>query len=1063
MVFSLVMFSLHVANRTENLLRHLAHILMEGERPDIFAPELFLIQSQGMERMVAQSLADVFGSFCNFQFFLPLDFLGFIAQRLGLGISPDGFGRQLMTWRLDELLRGLEAEEYQPLRYYLSGENRELKRFQLARRLANIFDQYQVLRPEFLSQWEIGKRATDQSAEIWQMALWRRLLAGPGGNMHRGVQFRRVIERLSGEDDLSALLPKRISVIGLHTMPPIFLEYLNRLAGHMDVHLLLLSPCRHYWGDVESQRAQLRRQARQSDAEQPVALEHHPLLAALGQQGRDFHNMLLENVEFFEESDGYDEPLEGDDYREATLLQRIQADLLDDRIVEHHATSPEDGDDSLQVVSCHSMLRELQVLKDHLLHLLHRDPSLELRQIVVMAPDIQEYAVLIPAVFADIQHSIADRSMRRRNSTIAAFLAFLDLFTGRFGWSEMLDLLRQPTVHPQLQLAAADLDTLQQWIIGSGIRWGLSGEQRGEEGLPEFGETSWRAGLERLLMGYAIGEEEVVAGILPYSDIEGRGAQPLGGLCRFVELLDQARQDFQQPRALQQWSVLLLEYGQQLFGDSDERDLLELRSVLAEPVEEITTFHASPVSFPVIHEWLKLSARESRTSSGFLRGQLTFCSMLPMRSIPFRVVCLLGLNDGVFPKNDNHDTFDLMAGDFRPGDRSPRADDRYQFLEALLAARSHLYLSYIGQSIRSGEAIPPSTVVSEFLELLHTAYGVRDLVVSHPLHPFSSKYFAGGGSRTLFSYDDYYCRTALALQKGMQAKPEWWQGRIATETTTVHLADLLRFATSPQKYFVTDILGIRLDLGSELPAEREPFESTDLDRYLVDQELLERALGGELSGGFATVLAEGRWPLGTPGVLAFREKALTIEEFLGRVDALRMGKRQPGLPVDLTLGSYRLVGTLNNLHEQGILLLRFGKLRGRDLLAGWIHHLLAKRFFPETVTYLVALDTITSFDEKSQGPELMRLLELFAEGRCRPLPLFLEPALAYARQEVNPKSRSAPIDKALAVYRVSMEKGYQPEWTLLYGDKPAEEVLDAEFLVLCREIFCVLLGGADAS
>ncbi|MBU1567206.1 MAG: exodeoxyribonuclease V subunit gamma [Proteobacteria bacterium] len=1057
------MFYLHVANRTEKLLRHLAHILAgTEERPDFFAPELFLIQSQGMERMVAQSLADHFGSFCNFQFFLPLDFLGYIAKRLDLGISPDGFGRQVMAWRLDELLRDLEAEEYQPLRYYLSGENGELKRFQLARRLANIFDQYQVLRSEFLSLWEVGKLATDNPAEIWQMALWRRLLEGPGGNMHRGVQFRRVIERLSGEDELSSLLPKRISVIGLHTMPPIFLEYLNRLAGHMDVHLLLLSPCRHYWGDVLSQRAQLKRQALQPYAEQMVAEEHHPLLAALGRQGRDFHNMLLENVEFFQESDGYDEPLEGDDYAEASLLQRVQADLLDDRIIEHQSTSPRDRDDSLQVVSCHSRLRELQVLKDHLLALLHRDSSLELRQIVVMAPDIQEYAVLIPAVFFDIQHSIADRSMRRRNSTIAAFLAFVDLFTGRFGWSEVFDLLRRPTVHPQFQLAAGDLDTLQQWIIGSGIRWGLSGEQRGEEGLPEFVETSWRAGLDRLLMGYAIEDKELIDGVLPYPDIEGRGAQPLGGLCRFIGLIEQARREFQQPRTLVQWSVILLYYGKQLFGDSDERELVELRAILAEPIEAMSTFHGSQVGFPVIHEWLNLSARESRTSSGFLRGQLTFCSMLPMRSIPFQVVCLLGLNDGVFPKNDNHDTFDLMAGDFRPGDRSPRADDRYQFLEALLAARSHLYLSYIGQSIQSGEAIPPSTVVSEFLELLETSYGVRDVVINHPLHPFSSKYFAAGGNEKLFSYNDYFCRIAATLQRGARPKEEWWQGRVGAEMATLHLADLLRFAASPQKFFVTNILGIRLDLGALLPDERELFQSTGLDRYLVDQDLLQLGLDGRLTSGFATVVAEGRWPLGAPGELSFSEKSRAIDNFLSRVEAQQMGQKQPGFPVDLALGEYRLVGTLSNVYEQGILLLRFGKLRGRDLLIGWIHHLLAQRLLPGTITRLVSLDTIIGFDEQSEGPDLERLLTLFAEGCRRPLPLFLEPGLVYAMQEANPKSRTAPIDKAMAAYRASMDKGYEPEWALLYGNSSAEEVLGAEFEDLCREIFCSLWGSANA-
>ncbi|MFH0784592.1 MAG: exodeoxyribonuclease V subunit gamma [Pseudomonadota bacterium] len=1059
------MFYLHAANRTENLLQHLAYIVGEkGDRQaNFFAAELFLIQSQGMERMVAQSLADTFGSFCNFQFFLPLDFLGYIAQKLGFGMSPDGFSRQTMTWRLDELLRDPEAAEYQPLRYYLSGENGDLKRFQLARRLANIFDQYQVLRPEFLSQWECGKRVTDHPAEIWQMALWRRLLDGARENIHRGVLFSRVIKKLSGEDEFAHLLPKRISVIGLHTMPPIFLEYLNRLAGHMDVHLFLLSPCRHYWGDVESRRGQLKRMAGQPQPEPEEAIEHHPLLAALGRQGRDFQNMLLEGVEFSQESENYDEPLEGDDYAAATLLQRIQTDLLDDRIVTGEPVALIEGDNSVRVVSCHSRLRELQVLKDHLLLLLHRDRSLELRQIIVMAPDIQEYATLIPAVFADIQHSIADRSMRRRNSTIAAFLAFFDLFTGRFGWSEVFDLLRQPTIHPQFQLAAADLDTLQGWIIGSGIRWGLSGQQRLEEGLPEFAESSWRAGLERLLMGYAIEGDDLIDGILPYADIEGKGAQPLGGLCRFVEVIEQAHRDFQVQRTLAEWSVLLLHYGQQLFGDSDDRELVELRTILAEPIESISTFHGSLIGFPVIHEWFDLSARESRTSSGFLRGQLTFCSMLPMRSIPFEVVCLLGLDDGVFPKTDSNDTLDLMAGDLRPGDRSPRADDRYQFLEALLAARSHLHLSYVGQSIRSGEPIPPSTVVSEFLELLETFYGVRDMVINHPLHPFSSRYFIDGGSENLFSYNDYFCRTAAALQGETRPRKGWWQGRMNVETTTVHLANFLRFAASPQKFFISDIMGIRLDLGQELPGDREVFQATGLERYLVDQELLQLGLSDRLSSGFANVLAEGRWPLATPGELAFAEKSKAIVTFLERADAQQMGPPQHGLSVDIALGNSRLIGTLGNLHEQGILFLRFGKLRGRDLLAGWIHHLVARQHQSDIVTRIVALDSTIGFDRQSEGPELERLIALFIENCCRPVPLFLEPAFAYALQEANPKSRSAPLEKALAVYRTRMEKGYESEWALLYGNTVAEEVLDTEFLDLCRDVFCLLWSSADVN
>ncbi len=803
------MFYLHVSNRTENLLRHMAEVIRADKQPSFFATELFLIQSQGMERMIGQSMADAFGSFCNYKFFLPLDFLGFIADKLGLGISPDGFQRQILTWRLDGLLRDVTGEQYQQVITYLSGENRDLKRFQLARRLANIFDQYQIMRPDMLTGWDLGRLATDHPAEKWQMDLWRRLLAQAGGQIHRTMQFTNIIDQLNSGGDLAGCLPKRLAIIGLHTFPPIYLGFLNSLAAHMDIHLFLLSPCRNYWGNVQSRKNQVKQQIRNGDDRTSsigAAEEHHPLLASLGNQGRDLQNMMLENAQFALEFASYADPLAGQDYADASLLQRLQDDLLEGVLPDGSHPLVAECDESIQVVSCHSKIREITVLKDHLLHLLHHDESLELRDIIVMAPDIQEYAPLIPAVFDDIQHSIADRSLRRRNSVIAAFISFLDLFGGRFGWSELLDLLRRPVIFPQFQLALTDLDALQHLVTAAGIRWGLSAAQRGAAGLPEFAETSWRAGLDRLLMGYAIDSDEFIDGVLPFSDIEGKGAFALGGLCQFIEIIDESRRVFQQQHPLKDWSQLLQQIAQQLFGEEYEQEGVELRSLLDELSGPINDFHASEVGFTVIREWFNQSAKESRSSTGFLRGQLTFCSMLPMRSIPFKVVCLLGLGDGVFPKTDRYDTFDLMGTDFRAGDRSPRADDRYQFLEALLAARSHLYLSYIGQSIKTNEPIPPSVVVTEFLEVLEKGYGVQDIVVRHPLHPFSSRYFGRDAGIKLFSYNSYYCRTATAMQQGGQPAAAWWQGQLDDKKETVSFFRTAPFLLAIRRSFLSRIV-----------------------------------------------------------------------------------------------------------------------------------------------------------------------------------------------------------------------------------------------------------------
>ncbi len=1057
------MFYLHVSNRTENLLRHLAEVIRTDRQTNFFAAELFLIQSQGMERMIGQSLADAFRSFCNFKFFLPLDFLGFVAEKLGMGITPDGFQRQILAWRLDGLLRDLTGAVYQPLTGYLAGENSALKRFQLARRLANIFDQYQIMRPDMLAKWERGLLATSHPAERWQMDLWRRLLVQPGGEVHRGMLFRQVIERLKSEKNLTELLPKRICVFGLHTMPSIFLSYLNSLSSHMDVHLFLLSPCRSYWGNVQSKRMQYKRVGQEVvNRNELTAEEHHPLLASLGRQGRDLQNMMLEGADFALEFASYDDPLDGTEYATGTLLQRLQADLLEGRLPEGPPAMAAADDDSIQVVSCHAKLREITVLKDHLLHLLHRNPRLELRDIIVMAPDIQDYAPIIPAVFDDIQHSIADRSIRRRNPMIAAFLNFLNLFSGRFGWSELLDLLRQPVVLPQFQLCPADLDSLQQWVTGAGIRWGLSGRQRSEAGLSGFEETSWRAGLDRLLMGYAIDADDYIDGVLPFGDIEGRGALALGGLCRFIELVENAHDDFLQSRPLDDWSKLLQRIVQQLFGDENEQELVELRALIAELTESISLFHAGEVDYKVIREWFRQSAKERRSSTGFLRGQLTFCSMLPMRSIPFQVVCLIGLCDGVFPKNDSHDTFDLMGTDFRPGDRSPRGDDRYQFLEALLAARSHLYLSYIGQSIRTNEVIPPSVVVTEFLEVLDKGYGVQDIVVRHPLHPFSSKYFRDGSDAKLFSYNQYACTTAKILQQGPRPAFSWWQGQLAEKRETIAFADLLRFYVNPQKYFVSDCLGIRLDTGEELPEDREIFAVSGLGLYYVEEEMVRAGLNGKTADLLKRMQTAGIWPLGTSGQIAFAEKQLEVARFIDKVNEQQMGGKCVDMPFDLTAGNHRLFGTLSNLYENGIMLLRFGKLRGRDLLAGWIHHLVLRSLRPSAQTRIVAVDGTIAFDGPAAGPELATLLAYFDAGCRAPSPFFVEPALSYARQAANDRAKTLPLEKAIQEFTRRLDKGYEPEWQLLLGGSWEDGQLFIEFERLCQEIMCPIWDVADA-
>ncbi len=1059
------MLYLHVSNRTENLLQHLVHVFRASERRDLFEKEYFLIQSQGMERMISQTLAENFTSWCNFEYFLPLSFLKHSAEKLGMEITPDGYERKIMAWRIEELLRELPGDEYQPLRSYLQGDNLDLKRYQLADQLSNIYDQYQMMRPEMLAAWAQNRLVTGDPSEIWQRSIWARLTDRLEGAPHRGMVLQKVIDRLRTGENLSPLLPERVSVFGLSIMPPLFLGYLQGLAQHCEVHLYVLSPCREYWGDIESRRKMLQRSLNSSDTqtlEMDDAPETHPLLVSLGQQGRDFQRMLFDDVHFELEFDSYEEPL---DTGELTLLRQLQSDLLKGEVGRNPVPWPED-DHSIRISACHSRLREIMVLREHILRWLYDDPELKLRDIVVMAPDIQEYSALIPAVFSDIQHSISDRSLRRRNPVLAAYDDFLGLFQGRFGWDQLLDLLKEPVIAEKLQLAQSDLETLQQWVTQCGIRWGLSGKHRGEMGLPEFDECSWNAGLQRLLMGYAIDSEEFVDGILPFVDIEGSGAAALGGLCQFVGLLEKARTDFAGKHTLKEWSAVLIQYAGQLFLDDSERsntkEYLELHEILASLGDDPGEFHQSEVDFTVIRTWLEHMARETRSSSGFLRGQLTFCSMLPMRSIPFKNVCIIGLNDGAFPAIDRSSTFDLMGSSHKPGDRSRRMDDRYQFLEALMAAREHLYLSYIGQSIKNNEKIPPSVVVTELQELLTDYYGAEDVAVFHPLHPFSSRYFTGR-EPDLFSYDETYCAVAKRLQQPAAPVSSWWSGQRDIEVSEIHISDLFRFYSNPQRWFVQKCLGVRLAGDIEVVAESETFVPEGLDKYLLDQELLDLLLqNGNPECAQQKLRVTGRWPLGSPGAIAYERKIAELGDFVESVAEADMGGRSEDIPIDIEAGGYHLTGTLSNVYENGVMLCRYSNLKGKDLLVGWLHHLLyAEITGRQADTVIFAKDSSTRLSAGCTAePSLETLVQLFVSGCRQPSSLYTEPGLAWVQKAGKGEGMR---EAALSKLKYILDNSYDAELALLLRNTALESVLGEDFEELCEAVLLPIWRCANAN
>lgn len=1047
------MFFLHLSNRTENLIRQLAEVLRVDKGRDPFSPEYFLIQSQGMERMLSQNLSEQFVSWCNYEYMLPTRFFALMADRLDVEAGPEDYSRDKLCWHLENIFRDVTAdnETFAVLNRYVSSDSSGVKRYQLALQLANIFDQYQIMRFDMVEGWQKGRLATKNPAEIYQMELWNMLRETIGHSRHRGLFLRDLIATLKKDTDYGALLPKRLSVFGVHSLPPILLGCLQALSNHCDVHLYLLSPCEMYFGDQLTQQAQLKKKISSlNDGKQamPQELAVHPLLASLCQQGRDFQNMLTENVQFAQEFISFVDPLDEDN---PCLLHRIQSDLLKGEV--RAPLVPLSKDDSVTIVSAHSPHREMMILKDRILCWLDENQDLELKDIVVMAPDIHDYSGLIPAIFHDIPHSIADRNPAFTNTFFADFLQFLNLCSSRFGWSEVLDLLGREEVYPRFEICEDDLELIQHWVVSSGVRWGLSGEQKQNMGLPGREECTWRSGLDRLMMGYAAGGEYEVDGVLPYPDIEGSMAVPLGGLYAFCEILELAAEQFSQVRNLAEWAEILAGFAERLFVKIDDDNLIELQGLLASLGQEYGDLHQEGVSFEVIRSWLQGAFEEKRSSAGFLRGQLTFCSMLPMRSIPFQKVCLLGLNDTVFPKKDFHPPFDLLGETFVAGDRSRRSDDRYQFLEAILSARGSLYLSYVGQSIRSNDSVPPSVVVSELLELIQI-YGVDEMLDVHPLHGFSPVYYDGTSS--LFSYDRQLMDVASALHGRVEKSDPWWHGSVNSEKTeSCTVSELFSFFSNPQKYFVRNILGIYPGNKSLSTEEHEPFVLDSLQKYLVEQELTAEGVNGADQQLFrAQIQTEGSWPLGTPGEINFTNKQKEVQPFVDLVKSYTQTGREEDRFIEGEFHGLWISGKIDSFYGNSSFLFRYARLKGKDVLNAWLHHCLTAFCLHDAQeTRLLAKDVELIFPAGSaQKEDLEDLLLLFQKGQQTPSMLMAEPALAYAVDcaKIEEGGNGNPTVKAEKSIKNTLSKGFEAEWELLYRNQNLEDLLNPEFFSLCN-------------
>ncbi|OGH01220.1 MAG: exodeoxyribonuclease V subunit gamma [Candidatus Lambdaproteobacteria bacterium RIFOXYD1_FULL_56_27] len=987
---------LHRSNRIESLFGQLAANLGEASA-DPFEKLWLVTQNPGMTKWLDLRLSERFGVWANGQVFFPKRLIERVLY-LTLGQEVEGLKAWepgTMTLALAERL-AQSPPESALLREYLSKRPSSYGSLELAQRIAGCFDQYLVYRPDWVFDFEARSLGpTDNPTQAWQRSLWRSLVEVLGPHHWANLTQKAIAalwqKRPSG-------LPKRIDLFGLATLPPQFLELLQALGSHTELHLYLLTPTDQYWADLfdrkKSLKQELQAEAKAQAFEELFFDQSNSLLAFLGRMGQEFLVLIEEQL------GAYDSGLEAFELPEPqSLVGRLQRDLRD---LTQVPDQPEEigPDQSLEVHRCHSPLREVQTAKNRILAFLEANPTAQPKDVAVLVSDLETYGPLVAAVFDQepkLPYCVADRPLEQESLLVGSLLGLLQGAAPRYSLLEVLSWAEIEPIRQRFGFTPQDLDWIKTQLAEAGVRWGASGKQKAQLGQPEEPANSWEFGLKRLFWGYAIEPQELIQGVWPSAGVEGKDFDRLGPLADFWDAFLGLMERLEGEKTLAQWTELMGWVAETFLepDSTEDWEWLEFRGL----VEKLQELGPSPLALDKRGFGLVLQAQLGAAESGrgFLSNGVNLSGMKPMRSIPFPLVVMLGLGHRQFPGQVLPVSFDLTRLHPRLGDRSKKEDDKYLFLEALLAVRSRLVLCYQGQSAKDNSPLPPSVVVSELLDYLDQRYllaGVKPslaLTVTQPLW-----------SHDLLAFDPQEPRTAsYSLEDWLngQAILGPAPGRFLKDPLPALPLEQLELARL--KAFFRDLIGgfFRFGLSLEFPRleeallDREPQEPGHLDLYQLREEILSRLVEGQDQSRILRQLqGQGLLPFAGEGLRLFGTLAGEVAPVFGRYRALlaeqTLGRRVqaqvswPGLTLKGTTAKQpRVVCSTSEGH-------------GKMLLGHWIDHLFANAALGPCETQVVARSKTAGAETFAwtvpQKPlELLAgLVEIYQEGLREPLPFF---------------------------------------------------------------------------
>jgi exodeoxyribonuclease V gamma subunit len=1103
--------SVHRSERADALVSGLADVLAQPPA-DPFAADVVAVPSKGVERWIAQSLSATLGAAggrqdgvcANVAFPSPARLVSdALSAAWGVAGDEDPWAEHRLAWPLLDVVDDCAEEDWcRMLGRHLGvgdGAVDRGRRMAVAQRLAGLYTSYGSQRPAMLRDWRQGRDTDGAGGELeadhrWQAELWRRLREEVG-RPSPAERLEEACGRLSG-DPVVVDLPGRLSVFGPTRLTTDQLRVLDALADHRDVHLWLPHPSAGLWRSVESAGVQVL--PRRDDPS--VELPRHPLLRSCARDAREMQiRMAAEWSEAARGRAGREGQGQRDEHLPgagppATLLGALQRDLHQDRSPEaRHVLAADDT--SVQVHACHGRQRQVEVLREVLLGLLADDETLQMRDIIVMCPDIEAYAPLISAAFGlsagdddgelvdahpghRLTVRLADRSLRQTNPVLEVAARLLDLADARVTVSEVLDLVELPPVRRRFRFDSDELDRVDDWVRRSGVRWGLDARARARFGLAGVAQNTWATGLDRVLVGVTMDEEDggTFGSVLPLADVDSNEVDLAGRVAELLDRLAAAVSGLCRQQSLDAWVATLTTAVDGLV-DVSPRDAWQLSQARRQLTDALASAdqHASGTLLRLSDVRVLLGERlKGRpTRANFRTGHLTMCTMVPMRSVPHRVVCLLGVDDGVFPRGVRIDGDDILARRPLVGERDPRSEDRQLFLDAILAAEERLVLLYAGADERTGAERPPAVPLGELLDVLDATAQVADapagtrapvrdrVLVRHPLQPFDDRNFVRGRLRAggrPFSFDTASYAGSRALHAPRSPRPAFLPSPIPADGEPLDLVamdSLVGFLEHPAKHFLRHRLGLN---GVDAEAESDdgfPVEVGPLDQWQVGDRLLQAGLRGTTRE--RAVRAErlrGDLPPGPLGRSVVEPLAEHVRELVAKSSSVRAaGQAQVDVSVT-TADGVTLAGTVPVFGDRVVRVV-YSRLAAKHRIRAWVQllALCAQRDDRpwEAVTIGrasrgLAASHLVGVPAGQALTHLGDLLAVYREGLAMPLPVPPKTACAYASRRAGDVPAGTSLLLAAQEWRRHgrrsvMGEGTDAEHQRIWGEVPLETLV----------------------